>query len=65
MSASRLAGVAVLAAVVALVVTACGGGSEPARPAQATVRPIPRGADAREQARNIAAWLRARSAARP
>jgi eukaryotic-like serine/threonine-protein kinase len=35
----------------------------PPRPAPATVRPIPPGANAQEQARNVAAWLRARAAA--
>jgi hypothetical protein len=29
------------------------------------VRPIPRGANAQQQAAKIAAWLRARAAARP
>jgi eukaryotic-like serine/threonine-protein kinase len=62
-----VAAVVALAAIVSgIVVAATGGGSKsppPARPA--AVRPIPRGADAQEQARNIAAWLRARSAARP
>ncbi|HSC49100.1 MAG TPA: serine/threonine-protein kinase [Gaiellaceae bacterium] len=49
--------------VVAVAIATTGGGSNappPARPA--TVRPIPRAADTRQQARNIAAWLRARSA---
>jgi eukaryotic-like serine/threonine-protein kinase len=36
----------------------------PRRPAPAAVHPIPPGANAQEQARNVAAWLRAR-AARP
>ncbi|MDX6505571.1 MAG: eukaryotic-like serine/threonine-protein kinase [Gaiellaceae bacterium] len=36
----------------------------PPAPRQTRVRPIPPGADAQEQARNVAAWLRAR-AARP
>ena len=35
----------------------------PRRPAPAAVRPIPPGANAQEQARNVAAWLRARAAA--
>ena len=57
-----------LAAIVSgiVVATTGGGGSEPPAPARpSAVRPIPRGADAQEQARNIAAWLRARAAARP
>ena len=41
-----------------------GGSSPPPKPRQAVVRPIPRGADAQQQAEKIAAWLRAR-AARP
>ncbi len=46
-----------------IVVAATGGSSKPPTPPRpAAVRPIPRGADAQEQARNIAAWLRARSA---
>jgi eukaryotic-like serine/threonine-protein kinase len=35
----------------------------PRRPAPAAARPIPPGANAQEQARNVAAWLRARAAA--
>jgi serine/threonine protein kinase len=62
-----LAGLVVLVALVVAVVLATTGGSSepPTAPRPATVRPIPRGADARQQARNIAAWLRARSAGRP
>jgi serine/threonine protein kinase len=57
-----LAAIAV-AALVAVLATR-GGGSPPRKPASAAVRSIPPGADAQEQARNVAAWLRAR-AARP
>jgi serine/threonine-protein kinase len=39
------------------------GGTPPRRPTPAAVRPIPPGANAQEQARNVAAWLRARAAA--
>jgi eukaryotic-like serine/threonine-protein kinase len=63
-----IAAVVALAAIASgIVVAATGSGDStpPARPRQAVVRPIPRGADAQQQARNIAAWLRARSAARP
>ncbi len=62
-----VAAVVALAAIVSGVVVAVTGKDSntpaPARPA--AVRPIPRGADAQQQARNIAAWLRARAAARP
>jgi serine/threonine-protein kinase len=60
-----LAAVVVLAAIavaVALATTGGGGSKPPASPRQAAVKPIPRGTDAQQQARNIAAWLRARSA---
>ena len=63
-----IAAVVALAAIASGIVVAArgnGGSKPPARPRQAVVRPIPRGADAQQQARNIAAWLRARSAARP
>lgn len=62
-----LAALAVLAAIVAAVVlgTSGGGSKPPTPPRPAAVQSIPRGADAQEQARNIAAWLRARAAARP
>jgi serine/threonine-protein kinase len=49
-----------------IVVAATGGSSKPPAPTRpAAERPIPRGANAQQQARNIAAWLRARSAGRP
>jgi serine/threonine protein kinase len=54
---------AVIAAVVAAVVLTTNDDSKPPpRPAPAAVRPIPPGANAQEQARNVAAWLRARAA---
>jgi len=53
----------VLAAIV-LGVLARGGSSPAPKPPQTVVRPIPRGANAQQQAEKIAAWLRAR-AARP
>ena len=61
-----LAALVVLAAVVLGVALATrgGGSSPPPRPRQTVVRPIPRGANAQQQAQGIAAWLRAR-AARP
>ena len=62
-AAAALAAVAV-AALVAVLATRGGGSPPPPRPRPAAVRPIPPGADAQEQARNVAAWLRAR-AARP
>ena len=56
---------AVAAILVAVALATSGGGPKPpATPAQGPVRPIPPGANAQEQARNIAAWLRAR-ASRP
>jgi len=57
--------VAAIASGIAVALTNGGGSKPPATRPPAAVRPIPRGADARQQARNIAAWLRARSAARP
>jgi eukaryotic-like serine/threonine-protein kinase len=61
-----LAGVLALAAILLAVALAPGGGdsSPPPKPRRATVQPIPRGANAQQQAQKIAAWLRAR-AARP
>jgi eukaryotic-like serine/threonine-protein kinase len=47
----------------AVVATNDDGKPPPRRPAPAAVRPIPPGANAQEQARNVAAWLRARAAA--
>jgi serine/threonine protein kinase len=63
-AAAALAVAAVAALVVVLTTRSGGSGSPPRRPPAATARPIPPGADAQEQARNVAAWLRAR-AARP
>jgi serine/threonine-protein kinase len=62
-----LAALVVLAAVILGVVLATrgGGSSPPPRPRQTAVRPIPRGANAQQQAQGIAAWLRARAARRP
>ena len=59
-----LAALALLVAIVVAVAFATSGGGPkpPTAPNPAAVRPIPRGTDARQQARNIAAWLRARSA---
>jgi eukaryotic-like serine/threonine-protein kinase len=59
-----IAAVVTVAAVGSGIAVALTGGASksPPAPRQATVRPIPRGADAQQQARNIAAWLRARSA---
>jgi serine/threonine-protein kinase len=55
---------AAIGAVVLGVVLATNDESKPPpRPAPAAVRPIPPGANAQEQARNVAAWLRARAAA--
>jgi eukaryotic-like serine/threonine-protein kinase len=61
-----VAAVVVLAAIVLAVALTTGGGgsSPPAKPRPATVQPIPRGTNAKQQAAQIAAWLRAR-AARP
>jgi eukaryotic-like serine/threonine-protein kinase len=62
-----VAGLLVLAAVaLAVALSATGGGSKPSRGTAVTVQqprvqPIPRGTDAQEQARNIAAWLRQHS----
>jgi serine/threonine protein kinase len=57
--------VAAIAVVAAGVVLATRDDGKPPsrRPAPAAVRPIPPGANAQEQARNVAAWLRARAAA--
>jgi serine/threonine-protein kinase len=62
-----LAAVLVLAAILLAVALTTGGGgsSPPAQPQRATVQPIPRGANAQQQAEKIAAWLRARAARRP
>jgi serine/threonine-protein kinase len=59
----RLAALLILAAlVVGVVLGTRGGGSTPAsKPQQPVVRPIPRGANAQQQAQKIAAWLRARA----
>src|SRR4051794_30431211 len=60
-----LAAVLVLAAVLAIVLGTRGGGSSAPPPRRhLVVRPIPQGTNAQQQARKIAAWLRAR-AARP
>jgi serine/threonine-protein kinase len=64
-----LAAVVVLVAVVLAVVltTRDGGGSAtppPQRPAARPVQPIPHGATPQQEARNIAAWLRARAVPR-
>jgi len=60
-----LAGALIVAAIVlGIVLGTRGGSSPPTKPRPTVVRPIPHGADARQQARKIAAWLRAR-AARP
>lgn len=57
-------GIGVAVVVVAVLATRGGNSPPPRRPAPVAVRPIPPGANAQEQARNVAAWLRAR-AARP
>jgi eukaryotic-like serine/threonine-protein kinase len=57
--------VAAIASGIAVAITGTGGSKTPPPSRPAAVQPIPRGADAQQQARNIAAWLRARSAARP
>ena len=62
---AAVVGVAAIASGIAVALTDGGASTPPATRPPAAVRPIPRGADARQQARNIAAWLRARSAARP
>ena len=54
----------VAAIVLGVVLTARDDSSPPPKPRQTVVRPIPRGANAQQQAVKIAAWLRAR-AARP
>ncbi|HET7807664.1 MAG TPA: protein kinase [Gaiellaceae bacterium] len=63
---AAVAAVVLVAAAALGVVLGTRGGDKPPprRPAPAAVRPIPPGANAQEQARNVAAWLRAR-AARP
>ena len=64
---AAVAGLLLLAAVLLAVVLASGGSSsKPPRGTAVTVeqpkvQPIPRGTDAQEQARNIAAWLRQHS----
>jgi len=63
---AAVAGLLVLATVLLAVVIASGGSSKPPRGTAVTVeqpkvQPIPRGTDAQEQARNIAAWLRQHS----
>jgi serine/threonine-protein kinase len=58
-----LAAVVVLAAVLGLVLGTRGGGSSAPPPRRhLVVQPIPRGANAQQQAQKIAAWLRARAA---
>jgi serine/threonine-protein kinase len=59
-----IAAVVTVAAVASGIAAALthGGSRTPPPPRQTAVRPIPRGADPQQQARNIAAWLRARSA---
>jgi eukaryotic-like serine/threonine-protein kinase len=60
-----LAAVVGLAAILLGVALATRGGSSPSpRPLPAAVQPIPHGSTPQEQARNIAAWLRARAARR-
>jgi eukaryotic-like serine/threonine-protein kinase len=56
---------AAIGAVAAAAVLATHDDSKPPsrRPSPAAVRPIPPGANAQEQAKNVAAWLRARAAA--
>jgi serine/threonine-protein kinase len=54
--------VAALASGIIVAITGAGDSKAPPPRRPAAVQPIPRGADARQQARNIAAWLRARSA---
>jgi eukaryotic-like serine/threonine-protein kinase len=63
LAAAGVAAIAV-AALVAELATRGGGSAPPGTPAPAAVRPIPPGANAQEQARNVAAWLRARAARR-
>jgi eukaryotic-like serine/threonine-protein kinase len=54
--------VVVVAALLAVALTDRNGGSSPPkRPVAATPRPVPPGATAQDQARNIAAWLRGNS----
>jgi serine/threonine-protein kinase len=63
---AALAAVVVLgAAVLGIALATRGGGSGSPQRQPATVRPIPHGANAQQQAAEIAAWLRARAAARP
>jgi len=54
----------VAAVAIGIALATRGGSSPPPKPRAAVVQPIPRGTNARVQARKIAAWLRAR-AARP
>ena len=63
-AAVTAAGIGVAVVVAAVLAVRGGNTPPPRRPAPAAVRPIPPGANAQEQARNVAAWLRAR-AARP
>ena len=57
-----LAAVVAVAAVLLAVALGTLGGSSPApKPPPATARPVPHGATAQEQARNIGAWLRQNS----
>jgi eukaryotic-like serine/threonine-protein kinase len=63
---AAVAGLLLLAAALLAVVLASGGSSKPSGGTAVTVeqpkvQPIPRGTDAQEQARNIAAWLRQHS----
>jgi serine/threonine-protein kinase len=60
---AAIVAVAAIASSIVVAITQGGGPKAPAPPPRQTaVRPIPRGGDARQQALNIAAWLRARSA---
>jgi serine/threonine-protein kinase len=54
--------VAAIASGIVVAITGAGDSKPPPPRRPAAVQPIPRGADAQQQARNIAAWLRARSA---
>jgi serine/threonine-protein kinase len=57
------AAAAIGAVAVAVLATREDDKPPPRRPAPVAARPIPPGANAQEQARNVAAWLRARAAA--